>query len=61
MAFDFRPDGPDFHRNLPVLRKALETVDQGEDRGAIGLHRLLALGAMCEDEDIGSLERGVGA
>ena len=51
MALNLRADGPDLHRNLSMQGEALEPVDQGQERVAVGLHGLLALGAVSEDEN----------
>jgi len=60
MTLDLRSDRPDLDWDLPVPRETLAPVDQRQERIAVGLHRLRALGPVGKDQDVGRRQHAVG-
>jgi hypothetical protein len=60
MALDFRTDRPNFQRNLPMPAQARESINERQERVAVSLHRLLALGSVGEDKNLSRLKNRVG-
>jgi hypothetical protein len=58
MSFDLGPDGPDFERPKALLVKAIP-LDDGDERVAIGLHGVLHLAPVTQDEHVGLGESGI--